>query len=69
MLHSYGDEATANEATSLKGELLEINPECRIIAVAGDIAEQETSLNLVTEGVEAFGRIGAYNSSIHLLLF
>ena len=58
ILHYLGDEVTKAEIASLEDEVHGLNTSCKTIAVGGDIAVRGTSLQIVAEGVKAFGRIG-----------
>ena len=46
ILHYYGDEETTKEASQLKNEIETLYQGCKVVIVAGDIAQQETSLNV-----------------------
>ncbi|KLO17030.1 NAD-P-binding protein [Schizopora paradoxa] len=55
--HYYGDEETTKEAQSLRLEVEKSLTGCKAILVPGDIAKHETCIQIVSQGVEAFGRI------------
>ncbi|KAF8585526.1 NAD-binding protein [Ramaria rubella] len=67
VLHYYGDTATTAEVESLQTELQAYN--VVTIAVAGDIADQETSISIVKECVKAFGRIDVLVSNAGICPF
>ncbi|KAG8703961.1 hypothetical protein FRC09_003845 [Ceratobasidium sp. 395] len=54
VLHYLGDEATTREAESLKKEIEELGRPA--VIVPGDIAKQETAIQIVDVAVKAFGR-------------
>ncbi|KAG8740746.1 L-rhamnose-1-dehydrogenase [Ceratobasidium sp. 428] len=54
VLHYLGDEATTREAESLKKEIEGLGRSA--VIVPGDIAKQETAIQIVDVAVKAFGR-------------
>ncbi|THH11215.1 hypothetical protein EW145_g798 [Phellinidium pouzarii] len=61
ILHYFGDEETTEEIHSLKRDLERFYPVCKVIAIPGDIAKRETSLQIVEEGAAEFARIAVAN--------
>ncbi|KZS96003.1 NAD(P)-binding protein [Sistotremastrum niveocremeum HHB9708] len=68
VLHYYGDEATSEEVLSLEDEITK-KYRCDIVSVPGDIADPATSTNIVTRGVEKFGRIDVLVSNAGICPF
>ncbi|KAG8703458.1 hypothetical protein FRC08_002834 [Ceratobasidium sp. 394] len=54
VLHYLGDEATTREAESLKKEIEGLGRPA--VIVPGDIAKQETAIQIVEVAVKTFGR-------------
>ncbi|EPQ60673.1 NAD P-binding protein [Gloeophyllum trabeum ATCC 11539] len=69
ILHYYGDKDTQDEIQSLKQEIEAVNPSTKVVAVPGDIADPETSKNVVEEGVKSFGRIDVLISNAGICPF
>ncbi|EJD04102.1 NAD-binding protein [Fomitiporia mediterranea MF3/22] len=69
VLHYYGDEATRKEVLTLEEEIKSISDACRSVAVPGDIANRETSLKIVQEGIQKFGRIDVLVSNVGICPF
>lgn len=46
LLHYFGDPETIREMQSLKDELRNLNEECKVVSVPGDIANLQTSLKV-----------------------
>ncbi|KAF8872098.1 hypothetical protein CPB85DRAFT_1555913 [Mucidula mucida] len=67
VLHYYGDAETTKEIESLKAELE--NDTTKVVSVAGDIADPETSTKIVKAGVDAFGRIDVLVSNAGICPF
>lgn len=66
VLHYYGDAATEKEIQSLKQEIVEGGKHRKVEVVPGDIADPETSTQIVSKAVEAFGRIDVLVSNAGL---
>ncbi|GJJ08801.1 hypothetical protein Clacol_003020 [Clathrus columnatus] len=67
ILHYYGDEVTTNEVYALQNQLSTTG--CNSVIIPGDIANQETSKEIVKEGVKAFGRIDVLVSNAGICPF
>lgn len=66
LLHYYGDAVTEKEIQSLKQEIIEGGSHRKVEVVPGDIADPETSTQIVSKAVEAFGRIDVLVSNAGL---
>ncbi|OJT04716.1 L-rhamnose-1-dehydrogenase [Trametes pubescens] len=69
VLHYLGDEVTEKEVRSLKEQIESTYPNAKAVAVPGDIAQRETSLKIVDEGVKAFGRLDVLVSNAGICPF
>ncbi|KAJ3833823.1 hypothetical protein F5878DRAFT_654196 [Lentinula raphanica] len=69
LLHYYGDEVTEAEIQSLKQELISGGTHRKVEVVPGDIADPETSTQIVTKAVETFGRIDVLVSNAGICPF
>ncbi|KAI0825068.1 NAD-P-binding protein [Trametes gibbosa] len=69
VLHYFGDDATTQEAGSLQEHIENTYPSARVVTVPGDIAQRETSLKIVEEGVKAFNRIDVLVSNAGICPF
>ncbi|KAI5121259.1 hypothetical protein M0805_002304 [Coniferiporia weirii] len=69
VLHYFGDDATTQEIVTLREELGRSYTHCKAVAVPGDIANYETSLQIVSEGVKEFGRIDVLVSNAGICPF
>ncbi|EUC65158.1 3-oxoacyl-(acyl-carrier) reductase [Rhizoctonia solani AG-3 Rhs1AP] len=67
VLHYLGDEATTKEAESLKKEVEALGAQAVIIP--GDIAKQETAVQIVKAAVDAFGRLDVLVSNAGICPF
>jgi len=52
-----GDEVTTREAYDLKGDIEKTYSGCKALLIPGDIAIHKTSIHIVDQGVNEFGRI------------
>ncbi|KAI0322643.1 NAD-P-binding protein [Amylostereum chailletii] len=69
ILHYLGDSETKAEVDSLAIEITAKYPESKVHSVPGDIGKHETSLRIVKEGVDAFGRIDVLVSNAGICQF
>ncbi|KAF8202917.1 NAD-binding protein [Pholiota molesta] len=67
ILHYLGDDETEREVRSLKTEVEGYGASA--IAVAGDIADLETTRKIIEKGVELFGRIDVLVSNVGICPF